>query len=1170
METTPSQTAQHPKAGPPASRLARRAVPASIEAIVARLRRRWKLRLLLQGLAVSLALGGLLFIAAAWLLNLWHFSTTAVWSLRLLTLAVFVVLLLRYCIMPLRRRISDSRVALYLEEHEPSLRGLLSSAVDARRLPADSVSPQLAERLAEQAVDACRELRFGDSAEARKLGVAVFRLGLVVLAAALLVLWPPQFLQFGAPALLQPWTDASEYSPYRIELTPGDIEIARGADQLISASIAGYDGGDVMLFTSGDGGRSWQQQSMAAGNARGVYESFLFDLDSDLDYYVAGAGQQTPTYRIAVAQIPVIEQIGLRFHYPAYTMLPAETRFGNGDIRALEGTRVEVLIEPSIEIPGGELLFDDGHSIALEPVANGGWVGELVVQQAAAYRVRLQRASGALVDASPEYRIAVIDDQHPSVSILSPGRDTKVSMVEEPLMRIRASDDQGIADLQLVMSINGAAEQSIDLLPVVDAENRQQIEAEHVVYLEDLGLQPGDLISYYVRARELAPETQHKTATSDIYFYQVRPFSMNYRSAAQSGGGGGGGQQGGEQQGHLSEQQKQFVVATFKMIRDRDSYQQETWNENLELLANAEARIRDRVEAIVRRIGRRPIVQSDERYQVVMQELPLAAEAMIEVEKLLRQAEIEAALSDAQRALLHLQRADAAFREINVSLASQGGGGGGGNSGSNELADLFQLEMDKLRNQYETVQRGQQQAPQQVIDETLERLRELAQRQQREVERQIRRLDQGLGGEAASRQRALAEELEEMARQLERLTRDQRSQRLQQSIAQMRKAAESMRRAAANAESGGGASDAQAAEDSLREARRLLDQGRAQQISEAVERSLRRAELAEKKQAVIKREVASMNDPPGSDLQQKLDRLQQRKQSLSDELARLESELGELTGDAREEQPKAAEALKKALESGHDDRVQDRIGRTRRMMELGARKNALQNEEHIQRSIGRMREHIEEALAQIGEPAERGLQRSLEQMRDLARELRFSRERAQNAADGERQAPANQATADDNRQTAENSAAAGAGDRNRQTPGNSASAGAATGGAANGGYADGSSGYAVTGVQPLRRNLEGIARRTRELGHRLARQGVDSGDIEPVLARIDELTRASNLADSAALHDDALLALMELEYRLRQQLEGAEVPELLLSESADIPEDYAEMVADYFRRLSRP
>jgi hypothetical protein len=1165
METTPSQTAEHPKAGPPASLLARRGVPATVEAIVARLRRRWKLRLLLQGLAVSLALGGLLFIAAAWLLNLWHFSAPAVWSLRLLTLAVCVALLLRYCVMPLRRRIADSRVALYLEEHEPSLRGLLSSAVDARRLPADSVSPQLAARLAEQAVDACRKLHFGDSAEARKLGAAVFRLGLVVLAAALLVLWPPQFLQFGAPALLQPWTDASEYSPYRIELTPGDIEIAHGADQLISASITGYDGGDILLFTSRDGGRSWQQQSMAAGNARGVYESFLFDLDSDLDYYVAGAGQQTPTYRIAVAQIPVIEQIGLRFHYPAYTMLPAETRFGNGDIRALEGTRVEVLIEPSIEIPGGELLFDDGRSVALEPVANGGWVGELVVQQAATYRVRLQRASGALVDASPEYRIAVIDDQHPSVSILSPGRDTKVSMVEEPLMRIRASDDQGIADLQLVMSVNGAAEKSIDLLPSDGGENRQQIEAEHVIYLEDLGLQPGDLISYYVRARELAPETQHKTATSDIFFYQVRPFSMNYRSAAERGGGGGGGQQGGEQQGHLSEQQKQFVVATFKMIRDRDSYQQETWNENLELLANAEARIRDRVEAIVRRIGRRPIVQSDERYQVVMRELPLATEAMIEVENLLRQAEIETALSDAQRALLHLQRADAAFREINVSLASQGGGGGG-NSGSNELADLFQLEMDKLRNQYETVQRGQQQAPQQVIDEALERLRELAQRQQREVERQIRRLDQGLGSEAASRQRALAEELEEMARQLERLTREQHSQRLQQSIAQMRKAAESMRRAAANAEAGSGASDAQAAEESLREARRLLDQGRAQQISEAVERSLRRAELAEKKQAVIKREVASIDDPPGSDLEQKLDRLQQRKQSLSDELAHLESELGELTGEAREEQPEAAEALKQALESGHDNRVQDRIGRTRRMMELGARKNALQNEEHIQRSIGRMREHIEEALAQIGEPAERGLQRSLEQMRDLARELRFSRERAQNAADGERQAPANQASADGNRQAAENSASAGAGDRDRQTQGNSTP----TGGAANGGYADGSSGYAVTGVQPLRRNLDSIAKRTRELGHRLARQGVDSGDIEPVLARIDELTRASNLADSAALHDDALLALMELEYRLRQQLEGTEVPQLLLSESADVPEDYAEMVADYFRRLSRP
>lgn len=1109
----------------------------SVDALIARVRRRWRLRRLAQGLALTLALGSLILAAAAWMLNFWHFSPPAVWGLRLLLLTALVALLLKYCLQPLRQRVNDPQVALYFEEYETALGGLLSSAVDARRADPQQVSPLFAHRLAEQAIEACRELRFGDGVEAGKLKAAATKLALILLALALLAIWPPQFLRFGAPALLMPWTGAADYSPYRIELSPGNIEIARGGDQLISVRIDGFDGIGVTLYTSNDGGGSWQPTGMAVGSEPGVYESFLFDIGSDLDYYVEGAGRQSRTYRITVAEIPALEKIGLRYHFPAYTMLPPETTFGSGDISALEGTRVEVLITPTIEIPGGELLFEDGRRIALRDGGDGSWIGALSVERDAVYRVRLQRPSGVAVDASPDYRISVRGDQHPSVSILSPGRDTKVSMVEEPLMRIRASDDQGIAELQLVMSINGGPEQVVDLMPQAKTGADRQVEAEHVLFLEQLDLQPGDLISYYVRARDLAPEAEDKTATSDIFFYQVRPFSTQYRSAQQQGGGGGGGG-GGEQQGHLSEQQKQFVVATFKMIRDRDSYAEEAWNENLELLATAEARIRDRVEAIVRRIGSRPIVQIDERYRVVMTELPEAAEAMVEVEKLLRETEIEAALTDAQRALLHLQRADAAFREINVQLSRQGGGGGGGSNSNNELADLFRLEMDKLRNQYETVQHGQQQAPKQVIDETLERLKELARRQQQEVERQLRRRDQSLDGGGDSRQQALAEELEEMARQLERLTREQRTQRMQQSIAQMRKAAEAMRRAAQNAAGGGGAGDARAAEQSLREARRLLDQGRVQQFSEAVEQSLRRAELAEKKQAAIKREVTKMDNALGEDLDQQLDRLQQRKQGLSEELAKLEDELGQLTGEARDEQPRAADSLNRALRAGRENRLQDRIGRTRTMVQLGENRQAIANEQEIQKGIAEVRRHVEKALAEVGVPDARGLARSLEEMRDLARELRFSRERA-----------------------------AGAGNQGR---GESSAGGKASGGAAAGGSADGTGSYAVTGLQPLRRDFDDIAKRARELGHRLADQGIDRGDINPVLDKIEELSRADDPSSSSGLHDDALLALMELEYRLRREIEGARPPELLVSEPTEIPEEYADMVADYFRRLSRP
>ena len=433
--------------------------------------------------------------------------------------------------------------------------------------------------------------------------------------------------------------------------------------------------------------------------------------------------------------------------------------------------------------------------------------------------------------------------------------------------------------------------------------------------------------------------------------------------------------------------------------------------------------------------------------------------------------------------------------------------------------------MDKLRHQYDTVQRdAQQPSPAEVIDETLDKLRELARRQQREVERAMQR--QGQANGSSQDQLALAEELEAMARQLERLSRTQPNPQLQQSIQQMRNAAQAMRRAAANATAGGtgGAGQARQAARDLSEARRLLDQGRARQFSEKIERSLRRAELVEKKQTAIRQEVSALDEKWGAKLEAQLEQLQHNKQALSEELTKLESELSELTTTAREEQPQAGQSLKQAIRASRENRLHDRIGRTRQMVLLDEKGHALDNESEIQKGIGQVRGHIETALENISEPGDRKLERSLEQLRDLARELRQMRQRAARTANG-RGADANGS-----------------------------------------GRLDFDSGT----IQPG--ELEGIAERTRRLGEGLREQGIEAGDIDPVLAKIQDLMQSQNSEEipaSTRQHDLALRAMMELEYELREKLDKPEYPELLISEPTELPDDYQEMVADYFRKLSQ-
>ena len=100
------------------------------------------------------------------------------------------------------------------------------------------------------------------------------------------------------------------------------------------------------------------------------------------------------------------------------------------------------------------------------------------------------------------------------------------------------------------------------------AKPMAEVSAGHTIYLEELGLKPGDFVSYFAKASDTDAVQGSKTTTSDIYFVQIRPFKKDYKPAqsqAQGGGGGGGGQQ----VGQLSQQQREIVSATFNVVRDK-------------------------------------------------------------------------------------------------------------------------------------------------------------------------------------------------------------------------------------------------------------------------------------------------------------------------------------------------------------------------------------------------------------------------------------------------------------------------------------------------------------------------------------------------------------------------------------------------------------------------
>src|SRR4029453_630653 len=99
--------------------------------VIRSVRNRWRLRLGLRGAVVVVAGTILALLLSASGLESFRFSAPAIIAFRILSVGIFVGLLPFGFVWPLRRRVTDAQVAMYLEECDPTLEAAIISAVEA-------------------------------------------------------------------------------------------------------------------------------------------------------------------------------------------------------------------------------------------------------------------------------------------------------------------------------------------------------------------------------------------------------------------------------------------------------------------------------------------------------------------------------------------------------------------------------------------------------------------------------------------------------------------------------------------------------------------------------------------------------------------------------------------------------------------------------------------------------------------------------------------------------------------------------------------------------------------------------------------------------------------------------------------------------------------------------
>src|SRR6185503_9142572 len=240
--------------------------PTSLHQIIREVRARWRMKLALRGAAWAAGVSVALFLVAAYAMEWARFSPVSIIGARVLLAAAILASIYYFLVRPLRRQVTDEQVALYLEEHEPSLQATLVSAVEASREGADPESAVLIRRLVEQALEACATTNAARRVEEeplRRWGVALA--GLAV-AAALIVLLGPAFVRNALSAILLVQRSVEAAAPYRIEVQPGNANVPKGADQTVTAALAGFDAEDASLMVKRTPTGTFEALSLVRGD----------------------------------------------------------------------------------------------------------------------------------------------------------------------------------------------------------------------------------------------------------------------------------------------------------------------------------------------------------------------------------------------------------------------------------------------------------------------------------------------------------------------------------------------------------------------------------------------------------------------------------------------------------------------------------------------------------------------------------------------------------------------------------------------------------------------------------------------------------------------------------------------------------------------------------------
>ena len=977
-----------------------------LRARVLEARRVWKRTLFWTGCAIA-TVGLIAILAGAAIIDLLMPLPTSVRIALLVgVIGAAGYLLYRYLVQPLRVKLTPHDVALNVERKHRDLEDRLVSALQFGEAETeDPIKSHLLQRLVTDAVERTDGIDFKatiDKSKKRKhIGIAAA----VFAGCALIALIFPAELNISLNRLLSPWEKTEPVFTTKLTVEPGNARILRGRSLAINLEVTGKAADKArLIYKKGNPAADTesQHQEIDMMQIEGEKHRFgyeIFNINENMEYYVTANGIESERYTVEVFDMPKVTAVEVTYTYPEYTQLNPITQQGEGNIRAVAGSQAEVRITTNKAIESATLtaeaqdptpmLISDGRTLTttLDVLTDG------------KYTVKLLCVDGFNNQTPIEYTITAIPDEPPEVAIKEPGRDIKATKLEEVKVLAEAVDDYGVENMTLMYSVGSGEPQELEA-ETVEVKEKKIISGAYVFYLEELDVEPGEIISYYAQATDNNTRTGPGTGTSELYFIEVRPFNKRYMQMDAEG------QQAPEEQPfpNLISDQRTIIKNTWKHIHSRPSPMTENYQSAVKKIGDEQDQLKDKTQRVTDELS---MSMRDANVDPEMlMNLEEAVAKMGEASGELHAIKPKAALPHEQDALELLTKA---MMELDKVLTRMRSGG------SQAAADNIEMDMEDLQD---TIEQDENELDEQMSEQTqelLDQARDMLSQQEQLTEQSQQMAREGQPSQREMQQNSqqeqqMAGQAQQMAEQAQQMGQSSgqgagqsnTGQRMVQAGEALQQASENMQAASENMGAGQpqmGAAKGEKAEENLQQAIEDLEKVAAQYTDQALESVTETLDQLVADQSEVQEQTETLeeedrrNDIGPEDLRNASE-LANQQRNLRRDLEQLQRNLSNLREALSDNEPQAARNVGDANRRIIEEQVPENMEDAQRALQWRNFQSSDREQREVLDTLLEARDDLQQARTNLAETEEEQLDAALDQieswaaqMEDIQREL---------------------------------------------------------------------------------------------------------------------------------------------------------------------------------------